>query len=215
MIWYYVIFNYYIWLDVIACFFDIMICLLMAMRTSPSSWRYDVLFDITWYQRTCIYTRSLVVLTILFDVMTFYLQLWQTFLCHDMLLDVMKYFSTSLHTFCTCWHHDILFEVNMMHFLTLTYIDILLDVMAYCLTSWHTLGFFWSYDVLFDVMIHFWYHDKLSTLFYVLLMSCIFWHYEVLFDDMLYLLTSWHAFLTSWRTFYPDFLYFLTSWHTF
>ena len=100
-------------------------------------WRHDVPFDIGTFSRHD-------VLSIYFDVMTYFFTLWRTLCCRDVfsiLFDVIAYFLTSSRIF------DIM--AYFPYFLT--------SWPSYVLTLWHNLC---RHGVLFLTSWHmFWHHD--------------------------------------------------------
>ena len=146
---------------------------------------------------------------VLFDVMMYFLMLWCTFWCYDVLFDVMMYF---LMLWCTLWCYDVLCDV-MMYFLmlwcTFWCYDVLFDVMMYFLMLWCT---FWCDEVLFDVIAYFWLHDVLLDIMTLcrqdvwrhdVLLWCydVCFNYDIVFDVMRYRFDVMTYFLTSSHTF--------------
>ena len=105
---------------------------------------------------------------VLFNVITYFTTSWRilhNFRHYDVLFDTMTYLF---------WRHDILFDIpHLWHYdilcYVMTYYDVLFEIITYLtlfLTLWRTVWYHYILSIPYDIIIHIW--------------LCTFWHYDVL-----------------------------------
>ena len=157
---------------------------------------YDVLVEVMTYFWTSRHTFWWCI-KVIFDVMTYFLITWLSFGRYDVFLK-------SWHT---SWYHNILFDVLMYftHFLTC---DIELHVYCLCITysliSWHSLHTFWRYDVHFDdiiyILILIWNIYYMYMCIYVRVLHCSVTSAYEDQSTVLYCIDIMTCIVTLWRT---------------